>query len=161
METCPVQAGPFGPLRARSGGGQLLVPAGAPWHPGPLRNNPAGSSGQEKGVHLQASDISHGNRRKTSEAANRGLVWKRPQRPVRDAEGPEHAHVSKGALPAAQAWSRGEGRHPHPWQQCLFSGTKGALGRAPRDRPPPAPVPQAVSRALFPQEGRSCAFIYT
>lgn len=27
--------------------------------------------------------------------------------------------------------------------------------------PPPAPVPQAASRALFPQEGRSCPFIYT
>lgn len=160
METQPVQAGPFGPLRACSGGGQLPLPAGAPWYPGTLHNNPAGSSGQEKGVPLQASDTSQGNGGKTSEAADGADLEEASE----TSEGrPRLRRRTSGFLGA----DRREGRHSHPPGQRLFFGTKGPQGLTghrdehPGTDLPPAPAPQAASGALFPQEGRSCPFIHT
>ena len=160
MEMQPVQAGPFGLLKACSGGGQLPMPAGAPWYPGPLHNNTAGSSGQEKEVPLQASDTSQGNGGKTSEAANGADLEEASE----NSEGrPCLRRRASGFLGA----DRGEGRHSHPPGQHLFSGTKGSQGLTGRrdehlvTDPPPVPAPQAASRALFPQEGRSCPFIHT
>lgn len=101
-------------------GGQLPVPAGVPRHLGPLCNHPAGSSGAPFSYRLRTFHMGTDGRHQRQQT---GLVWKRPQRPLRGAEGLEHTHVSEGALPAARARSRGEGRHPHPRGQCLFSGT--------------------------------------
>lgn len=160
METQPVQAGPFGLLKACLGGGQLPMPAGAPWYPGPLHNNTAGSSGQEKEVPLQASDSSQGNGGKTSEGANGADLEEASE----TSEGrPCLQRRTSGFLGA----DRGEGRHSHPPGQRLFSGTKGSQGLTGRREehfvtdPPPAPAPQAASSSLFPQEGRSCPFIHT
>lgn len=86
METHPVQAGPSGRPQSPLGGGRGAAPGASR---SARTRGPCVTTQRAPQVHLllQASDISHGNRRKTSEAANRGLVWKRPQRPLRGAEG--------------------------------------------------------------------------
>lgn len=136
METQPVQAGPFRLLKACLGGGQLPLPAGAPWYLGPLHNNPAGSAGQEKGVPLQASDTSQGNGGKTSEAANGADL----EEALETSEGrPCLRRRTSGFLGA----DRGEGHHSHSPRAVPFlwnkrvPGTHWLQGGAPRDRPAP------------------------
>lgn len=136
METHPVQA------RARAAqsppGGRAgrspPVPAGVPRHPGPLCNHPRRASGAPFSYRLRTF---HGNRRKTSGGSKQGLVWKRPQRPLRV---PRDLNMPTPPKAHFQLPGRSQRRRSSPSPLGCLSLELQALGRAPRQtRPCPPP----------------------